>query len=68
MPIIEPEVLFDWTHDIKKCAEISEKVYNAIMNQLITQGVLHESMILKLIMTNLESCSEHCSPPYIAIE
>ena len=47
VPIVEPEVLSDGTHDIKKCAEVSERVYNAVMNELITQGVLLEGMLLK---------------------
>ena len=47
VPIVEPEVLSDGTHTIVKCAEVSEKVYNAVMNELVTQGVLLEGMLLK---------------------
>lgn len=36
VPIVEPEILSDGTHDIKKCARISEKVFNAVMNEVIT--------------------------------
>jgi hypothetical protein len=36
VPIVEPEILTDGTHDIKKCARVSEKVFNAVMNELIT--------------------------------
>jgi len=39
--------LTDGTHDIKTCASISEKVFNAVMNELITQKVLLEGMLLK---------------------
>ena len=47
VPIVEPEILTDGTHDIKTCARISEKVFNAVMNELITQKVLLEGMLLK---------------------
>lgn len=36
VPIVEPEILTDGEHDIKTCARISEKVFNAVMNELIT--------------------------------
>jgi fructose-bisphosphate aldolase class I len=47
VPIIEPEVISDGKHDIVKCAEVSEKVFNAVMYELITQGLLLEGLILK---------------------
>ena len=47
VPIVEPEILTDGTHDIKTCARVSEKVFNAVMNELITQKVLLEGMLLK---------------------
>lgn len=47
VPIVEPEVLSDGVHDIKKCAEISEKVLTIVMSQLNKQHVLLEGMILK---------------------
>jgi len=47
VPVVEPEILTDGTHDIKTCARISEKVFNAVMNELITQNVCLEGMLLK---------------------
>jgi len=47
VPIVEPEILTDGTHDIKTCARISEKVFNAVMNEVVTQGVILEGMLLK---------------------
>lgn len=47
VPIVEPEILTDGTHDIKTCARISEKVFNAVMNELITQRIMLEGMLLK---------------------
>lgn len=34
VPIIEPEILQDGTHDIARCAEVSERVFSAVMSQL----------------------------------
>ena len=34
VPIVEPEVLIEGTHDIKTCARISEKVYTAVIKEL----------------------------------
>jgi fructose-bisphosphate aldolase class I len=36
VPIIEPEILTDGTHDIKLCAKVSERVFNAVMSELIS--------------------------------
>lgn len=47
VPIIEPEILTDGTHDIKECAQVSERVFNAVMSELISQGLLLEGLILK---------------------
>jgi len=47
VPIVEPEVLSDGVHDIKKCAELTEKVLTIVMSQLNKQHVLLEGMILK---------------------
>lgn len=35
VPIIEPEILSDGTHDIRECARVSERVFNAVMSELI---------------------------------
>lgn len=47
VPIVEPEILTDGEHDIKTCARVSEKVFNAVLNELITQNVCLEGMLLK---------------------
>lgn len=47
VPIVEPEILTDGTHDIKTCAKVSEKVFNAVMNELVTQRIMLEGMLLK---------------------
>ena len=47
VPIVEPEVLMDGSHSIERCFEVTEEVLHTVFNQLFTQGVLLEGMILK---------------------
>ena len=47
VPIVEPEVLTDGKHDIKKCAAVSEKVLSKVMDEIVAQDVLLEGMLLK---------------------
>jgi fructose-bisphosphate aldolase, class I len=35
VPIVEPEVLTDGKHDIKKCAAVSEKILSTVMDELV---------------------------------
>lgn len=47
VPIVEPEVLMDGDHTIERCFEVTEQVLHTVFNQLYTQGVILEGMILK---------------------
>ena len=47
VPIVEPEVLMDGSHTIERCFEVTEEVLHTVFNQLYTQGVILEGMILK---------------------
>lgn len=47
VPIVEPEVLMDGDHTLERCFEVTEEVLHAVFNQLYTQGVMLEGMILK---------------------
>lgn len=47
VPIVESEVLMDGDHTLERCFEVTEQVLNTVFNQLYTQGVLLEGMILK---------------------
>jgi len=47
VPIVEPEVLMDGSHTMERCFEVTEEVLHAVFDQLYTQGVLLEGMILK---------------------
>ncbi|MDP2338711.1 MAG: class I fructose-bisphosphate aldolase [Bacteroidota bacterium] len=47
VPIVEPEVLMDGGHTMERCFEVTEEVLHTVFNQLYTQGVMLEGMILK---------------------
>ena len=47
VPIVEPEVLMDGKHDIKRHAEVTEAVQHAVFHALFRHNVVLELMILK---------------------
>jgi fructose-bisphosphate aldolase class I len=47
VPIVEPEVLMDGTHDLQRCLEVTGRVLHAVFDQLHVQRILLEGMILK---------------------
>jgi fructose-bisphosphate aldolase class I len=47
VPVVEPEVLMDGEHTMQRCCEVTEKVLRAVFNQLYTQRVMLEGVILK---------------------
>lgn len=47
VPIVEPEVLMDGEHTLERCGQVTEDVLRTVFNQLYTQRVMLEGMILK---------------------
>ena len=47
VPIVEPEVLMDGGHTLERCREVTEEVQRTVFNQLCTQRVTLEGMLLK---------------------
>ena len=47
VPIVEPEVLMDGNHTLERCFEVTEEVLRTVFDQLYTQRVSLECMILK---------------------
>jgi fructose-bisphosphate aldolase class I len=45
--IVEPEVLMDGPHTLKRCGEVTEDVLRALFGQLYTQRVMLEGLVLK---------------------
>jgi fructose-bisphosphate aldolase, class I len=47
VPIVEPEVLMEGTHDLQVCFTVTEEVLRKVFNQLYIQGVMLEGVVLK---------------------
>jgi fructose-bisphosphate aldolase class I len=47
VPIVEPEVLMDGSHDLQHCFDVTEQVLRIVFQQLAGQRVALEGMILK---------------------
>ena len=47
VPVVEPEVLRDGNHTLERCRETTEEVLRTVFNEISTQQVLMEGMILK---------------------
>jgi len=47
VPVVEPEVLMDGAHTMGRCFEVTGEVLRVVFNQLYTQRVTLEGMILK---------------------
>lgn len=50
VPVVEPEVLMDGNHSLKRCCEVTENIIRAIFNEFYDQRVMIEGMILKTNM------------------
>jgi fructose-bisphosphate aldolase class I len=67
VPIIEPEILLDGDHDIETCAAVSERVFSAVMSELLNQKLLIEGLLLKPNMiTPGASCPKQATNEEIA--
>ena len=47
VPIVEPEILMDGGHDIEDSFVVTEEVLHTVFDELYTQGVQYEEMVLK---------------------
>jgi fructose-bisphosphate aldolase class I len=47
VPIVEPEVLMDGAHDMKRCEVVTTAVLQAVFAELWAQGVVYEGILLK---------------------
>lgn len=47
VPVVEPEVLMDGEHTLERCGEVTEHVLRMVFDQLCTQGVMLEGILLK---------------------
>jgi fructose-bisphosphate aldolase class I len=47
VPVVEPEVIMDGDHTLERCYEVTEEILRTVFNQLYTQRVTLEGIILK---------------------
>ena len=67
VPIVEPEVLINGSHDIGRCERVMEKALRQVFSELISHGVLLEGMILKPSMvTSGIDCPDQASIDTVA--
>lgn len=67
VPIVEPEILADGTHDITVCAEVTERVLAAQFKALADHKVLLEGALLKpnMVTPGME-CPKKANPADVA--
>src|SRR5665213_4593400 len=67
VPIVEPEVLMEGTHDLQVCFTVTEEVLRAVFAHLYLQGVMLEGVILKpnMVISGL-SCPKQASIDEVA--
>ncbi|KAL9680143.1 hypothetical protein QQ045_018021 [Rhodiola kirilowii] len=66
VPIVEPEILVDGSHDINKCADVTERVLAACYKALNDHHVLLEGTLLKPNMVTPGSDAPKATPEVIA--
>ncbi|KAL5728879.1 fructose-bisphosphate aldolase [Ranunculus cassubicifolius] len=66
VPIVEPEILVDGSHDIEKCADVTERVLAACYKALNDHHVLLEGTLLKPNMVTPGSDSKKVAPEVVA--
>jgi fructose-bisphosphate aldolase class I len=57
VPIVEPEILMDGAHDIRRCDEVTRSVLTTVFQELYELRVALEGMVLK---PNMVICGKGC--------
>ena len=50
VPIVEPEILMDGTHNIKQCQNVTENILIKLFESLLNEDIMLEGLILKVNM------------------
>ncbi|KAF5185869.1 Fructose-bisphosphate aldolase [Thalictrum thalictroides] len=66
VPIVEPEILVDGSHDIDRCADVTERVLAACYKALNDHHVLLEGTLLKPNMVTPGSEAKKVTPEVVA--
>jgi fructose-bisphosphate aldolase, class I len=68
VPIVEPEVLMDGSHTLERCYEVTEATLQAVFNELFSQRVVYEGMLLKPNMViSGKDCPQQASAEEVAV-
>jgi fructose-bisphosphate aldolase class I len=67
VPIVEPEVMMEGDHTIERCYEVTEATLEAVFNELFSQRVIYEGMLLKpnMVLSGKE-CATQAGPEEVA--
>jgi fructose-bisphosphate aldolase, class I len=67
VPIVEPEVMMEGDHTIERCYEVTEATLEAVFNELFSQRVVYEGMLLKpnMVLSGKE-CPTQAGPEEVA--
>ena len=67
VPIVEPEVLMDGSHDLSRCSDVTEAAQRMLFQQLAQQGVALEGALLKpnMVLSGKEA-TERATPAEVA--
>ncbi|MEO1131342.1 MAG: class I fructose-bisphosphate aldolase [Cyanobacteria bacterium J06639_1] len=67
VPIVEPEVLIDSCHTLERCWQVTDETLHEVFEQLYTQGVEYDQMILKPSMViSGKDCPQQASVDEVA--
>jgi fructose-bisphosphate aldolase class I len=67
VPMVEPEVLMDGTHDLDECFEVTEATLRSLFGALYEQNVMLEGTILKASMVvSGKDCAQQASVDEVA--
>ncbi len=67
MPIVEPEVLINGDHTLERCAQVTDETLHRLFNQLYTQDVAFDQMVLKPSMVIAgQDCPQQSSVDAVA--
>ncbi|WP_199084371.1 class I fructose-bisphosphate aldolase [Bosea sp. ASV33] len=60
VPVVEPEVLMEGSHDLPRCAEVTEAILRAFFRHADEQRVMLEAMILKpnMVLSGLDCANQ----------
>ena len=67
VPIVEPEVLIDGDHTLERCWNVTDETLHEVFNQLYTQNVAFDQMVLKPSMViSGKDCPQQASVEEVA--